>query len=235
MPGLNTDDPTIDVGSAVAPAYAPALVEPKASDIVLCSYPDTMDGTAAAWVIYKIAKRDKIAVTFVNTGTNKLWTPDPKTIIDRHWIAICDSSLPAGTYGKTLLTFFRGPQEVKKPIPYRNWKRVPPYGIDDIALTGKTCGVHDVKVSLCRGVWQFFCADRVGFDKPPRMLSHIDDFVTKSNRYNDSEDICAAISSYPKELGIYDRLAIACEDRRRREAMIAAGQGIRRYIETLKR
>lgn len=232
---MDSNDPTIDVDAAVSPVLARELVEPKETDVILCSYPDTMDGTAAAWVIYKVAKRDKLPVQFVNTGQHILWTPEPKSVKDRHWIAICDDGIPAGTHGKTLLTFMRTDVQSRPPVPYRNWKRVPPFGVDDIVLAGKTCGVHDARKSLCRLVWEFFCAERIGFDKPPRMLSHIDDHTTGAYKYNDSKEIAAAISSYPHELPVYDKLAIACEDRRRREAMVAAGQGIIRYIEQNRR
>lgn len=229
MPQLDSNDPTIDVGQALGAEPTPTFVQPKPADIVLCSYPDTLDGVAAAWVIYKVAKRDKIAVEFVMHDAGKVWTPPASRVVDRHWIAICDTGVPMGTYGKTLLTFCRTEVAAKPPIPYRSWKRVWPYGLEDITLGAKSCGVHNDKQSLCRTVWEYFLAERVGFDKPPRILSHIDDFVTKSNRYNDSAEIATTVDSYPHELPIFDQLAVACEDRRRREAMIASGQGIMRW------
>lgn len=235
MPALESNDPTIDVGARIEPPTAASFLEPTPADIVLCSYPDTMDACAAAWVVYKVAKRDKIAVQFIKHDKHAIYTPEPASIVDRHWIAICEDGMPAGTYGKSLLTIMRSSAGIiKPPIPYRNWKRKPPYGIDDITLGSKLCGVHDATKSLCRSTWEFFCADRIGFDKPPRMLSHIDDYITQAGRYNDSKEIAAAVSSYPRELPVYDKLALACEDRRRREAMVAAGQGILRYIEQNK-
>lgn len=230
---LDSNDPTIDVGQALEAEPVANFVQPKPSDILLCSYPDTLDGIAAAWVIYKVAKRDKFAVEFVKYAAGTTFTPTPDRVAGRHWIAICDAATPLGHNAKSLLTFCRTDAQTKPPIPYRSWRRVAPYGLDDITL-GTTCGVHNEKQSLCRTAWQFFCADRVGFDRPPRILAHVDDYITKSTRYNDSADISVAIDSYPKELTIFDKLAVACEDRRRREAMVAAGQGIQRYMASLK-
>lgn len=218
-------------------ALKPSLsgpLEPNPHDIVVCSHPDTMDGQAAAWVLYKIAKRDNIPVEFVNTRDAMAWTPPPKDILNRNWIAICDDSLPVGTYGKGLMTFMRVRSQSKTPLPYRLWKRTLPYGIDQMSTVGKVCGVHDEKKSLCRLVWEFFCAERVGFDQPPRLIAHIDDHVTGTWKYNDSKAIATTVSTYPHDFATYDKLAQACEDRRRREAMVASGQGIARYIESLR-
>lgn len=208
------------------------VVEPNQKDILLCTYPDTMDGFAAAWVIRKIAKRDDIPVEFQATA-NPL--PSAREILGRNWVCICDGSIPVGTFGKGIMTFARIAAKPYPPIPYREWKRTLPYGIEQMTQFGKSCGVHDSKKSLCRLVWEFFCADRVGFDKPPRIIAHIDDHTTESWRYNDTKAICAAISTYAHDFKIYDALATAADDKRRREAMIAAGQGIERYIEQLKR
>lgn len=219
-----------------APLPRPALsgvVEPNPKDILLCSYPDTMDGFAAAWVVSQIARRDNIPVEFANKGVTLGWAPEAKEILGRNWIDICDGSCPAGTYGKSLMTFMRHDTAPLAPIPYRNWKRTMPFGIETMASLGKLCGVHDSKKSLCRLVWEFFCADRLGFDKPSRLIAHIDDYVTGTMRYKDSEAIAAAVSSYAHDFPIYDRLARAVDDRRRREAMIAAGQGIARYVKQM--
>ncbi len=207
---------------------------PSPNDILLVSHPDTMDGMAAAWVIYKVAKRDHIPVEFANTKGELTWTPPPKDVLNRNWVAICDAGVPAGTYGKGLMTFLRASLPVKAPLPYRQWKRVLPFGIDQMSTVGKVCGVHDAKKSLCRLVWEFFCAERVGFDPPPRIISHIDDHVTATWKYNDSKAIATCVSTYPHEFAVFDKLAQACEDRKRREAMVAAGQGISRYIESIR-
>jgi hypothetical protein len=193
-----------------------------------------MDGMAAAWVIYNIAKRDNIPVEFFNTKAEATWTPAPKDILNRNWIAICSEGVPAGTYGKGLMTFYRASLPAKAPIPYRNWKRVLPYGIDQMSTVGKSCGVHDAKKSLCQMAWEFFCADRAGFDRPPRLITHITDHVTSVWKYNDSKAIATCVSTYPHEFAVFDKLAQACEDRKRREAMVAAGQGIARYIDSLR-
>lgn len=206
--------------------------EPLPSDVVLCSYPDTMDGAAAAWLFYKVARRDNIPVEFVNTAQSSPWSPKPSDILERNWVSIGDA--PVGTFGKGLLSIARMEPKLAVPLPYAYWKRTVPFGIERMSTIGKSCGVHDSKKSLCMMAWEFFFADRAGFDKPPRIISHIDDHITETWRYNDSKYIAAAISSYPHELAIYDQLATACEDRRRREAMIAGGQGILRYIEQNK-
>jgi hypothetical protein len=203
---------------------------PNPTDVLLVSYPDSMDGMAAAWVIYKIAKRDNIPVEFFNTGAAVTWTPTPKEILNRNWIAICDAGVPAGTYGKGLLTFYRASLTAKAPLPYRNWKRVLPFGIDQMSTVGKQCGVHDPKKSLCKLVWDFFCPA----EKPPRLIAHIEDHVTATWRYNDTKAIATCVSTYPHDFKTYDALAQAAEDRKRREAMIAAGQGISRYIASLR-
>jgi hypothetical protein len=219
-----------------APAPRPSLqgpVEPNPTDVLLVSYPDSMDGFTAAWIVSQIARRDQIPVEFVNKGAEMIFQPEPKEILGRNWISICDDGFPAGTFGKSLLTFMRCDTQPFAPLPYRNWKRTQPFGIETMASLGKVCGVHDSKKSLCRLVWEFFCADRVGFDKPSRLISHIDDYTTGTLRYNDSEAIAAAVSSYAHDFTIYDRLAKAVEDKRRREAMIAAGQGIARYIKQI--
>lgn len=206
-------------------------VEPNPSDVVLCSYPATMDGTAAAWVVYKIAKRDHIPLQFVTAEPG--WKPEPKDILNRNWIAIGDA--PAGTFGKGLLSITRE-RELQRPVPlaYAYWKRTVPFGIEKMSTIGKSCGINDPQKSLCRMTWDFFFAERVGFDRPPRLITHIDDFTTGTLRYNDSRPIATSISTYPKELPIYDRLALALEDRRKREAAIAGGQAVLRYIETLQ-
>lgn len=207
------------------------IVEPKISDVILCSYPDTVDGFAAAWVVYQIAKRDNLPLEFVKGAD---FTPEAKEILERNWIAISDRLPPISTYGKGLLTVsrlhdFSGPFA---PIPYKFWKRTMPFGIDRVSSIGKVCGVYDKKKSLCLLTWEFFCADRVGFEQPPKLIAHIDDYVTGANKYRDSKDIYVAVSTYPREFRLYSALAKACDDRRRREAMIAAGQGIARYMAT---
>lgn len=227
-------DPTPVVHDKTLKPRLDGPLTPSPTDILLVSYPDSMDGMAAAWVIYKIAKRDNIPVEFLNKKSDMIYTPAPKDVLNRNWISICDDGIPAGTYGKGLLTFFRSSVPSKAPIPYRQWKRILPFGIDQMSTVGKLCGVHDPKKSLSRLVWEFFCADRVGFDKPPRLLTHIEDHVTSSWKYNDSKAIATCVSTYPHEFGVYDKLTQACEDRKRREAMVAAGQGIGRYIDSIR-
>jgi hypothetical protein len=225
-------DPNVlpDTAPLVRPSLA-GVTEPLPTDVVLCSYPDTMDGFAAAWVIYQIAKRDNIPVEFV---TGDMFQPEAKEIEGRNWIAISNSLPPVRTVGKGLLTFSRHAEaKAPDPLPYKLWRRTIPFGIDHMSVIGSTSGVHDPKRSLCRIVWEFFCADRVGFEKPPRLIAAIDDFLT-NQRYNDTHDIATAISTYPHDFKVYTALAKACDDRKRREAMIAAGQGISRYIDSLK-
>lgn len=215
------------------------VVEPDPTDVVLCSYPDTMDGFAAAWVLYQIAKRDSIPVEFVAANN---FEPTTNEISGRNWIAICDTVAPASTVGKSLLVF-EGIHHGKintyhyktEALPYNRWKRTMPFGIETMATLGKVGAIVDPKKSLCRLVWEFFCSDRVGFDKPPRLIAHIDDYTTGTLKYNDSKDVAAAVSTYAHDFKLYTALAKACDDRRRREAMIAAGQGINRYIEQMKR
>lgn len=213
------------------------VTEPKPTDVVLVSYPDTIDGTAAAWVFYQIAKRDNIPVEFVKELLATPFEPTAKEVLDRNWIAICDGPAPSTTYGKSLLGFegiqhksFDTYHYKTEALPYMRWKRTMPFGIETMATLGKVGAIVDPKKSLCRLVWEFFCSDRVGFNKPPRLITHIDDVVTGTLRYNDSKDIVTAVSTYPREFKTYSALAKACDDRRRREAMIAAGQGIARYL-----
>lgn len=239
MPSLDTDDNTIDMGRAIEPARASELILPKPKDVLLVSYPETMDATAAAWVIYKVGRRDKIAMQFVKHDAHRIYTPPVEDVRDRNWIAICEagfhaSMVPTLRSPKSCITFMRSDEHQSlAPIPYRNWKRTPPYGVDDMTL-GRRGSIHDPKNSLCLSVWNYFCSER-GSSTPPRMLAHIDDYVMRRGRWNDSEAIAATVSSYEKSLPIYDQLAMACEDRRRREAMIASGQGIARYIASQKR
>jgi hypothetical protein len=230
---IDVVNPTPAKHETIKPRLDGPLV-PNPHDILLVSHPDTMDGMAAAWVIYKLAKRDNIPCEFMNTKAEATWAPPAKDILGRNWVAICSDGIPAGTYGKGLLTFHRSSIPARVPLPYRQWKRTLPFGIDQMSTVGKSCGVHDPKRSLCRLVWDFFCADRAGFERPPRLITHIDDHVTAQWKYNDSKAIATCVATYPHDFKTYDALAQACEDRKRREAMVAAGQGIARYIDSIR-
>ena len=220
------DDALVIPRTAAQPSVS-GVVEPVSEDIVLCSYPDTMDGFTAAWVVYQIARRDQIPLEFVRSD----YTPKKYELKGRNWIAIGHEPLSADA--KSIMTIAREKASLLAPIPYRNWVRTVPFGIETMSPLGQVVRVQDQNKSLARLTWEFFVGDRLGFDKPARLVSYVDDLTTGKLRFNDTQDVAAAISTYPHEFHIYDKLAAACEDRRRREAMIAAGQGIRRYISMM--
>lgn len=204
----------------------PQLLEPNPHDVVLCSYASNLDAFLAAGVVRKIAMSHNIPVEFQPADM------EFPVLNERNHISIGDNkeNIALKAMGaKSTLIFRRETVDVKEPLPFRLWQRVFPFGVATMAQAGKFCGVADASRSLARMAWEFFHADRVGFDKLPRLIDHVDDAMTGRFRHNDTKAVVEAIESYPVDFALFDRLLQACEERKRREALIAQGQGIIRY------
>lgn len=204
----------------------PQLLEPNPNDVVLCSYAPNLDAFLAAGVVRKIAMSHNIPVEFQTDDM-----PFPP-LAGRNHIAIGgnkENMALKALDAKSTLLFRRETADVKEPLPFRLWQRVFPFGIQTMAQAGKFCGVNDASRSLARMSWEFFNADRIGFDKLPHLIDYVDDAVTGRFKYADTAAVMEAVSSYPIDFALFDKLLQACKERKRREALIAQGQGILRY------
>jgi hypothetical protein len=204
----------------------PQLLEPNPNDVVLCSYAPTLDAFLAAGVVRKIAMGHNIPVEFQPTD---IAFP---ALTDRNHISIGDDKeniVLKALGAKSTLIFRRDDTSPKEPLPFRLWQRTFPFGIQTMAQAGKFCGVGDASRSLARMVWEFFNVDRIGFDKLPKLIDYVDDAVSGRFKYTDTAAVMEAVTSYPVDFVLFDKLLQACEERKRREALIAQGQGILRY------
>lgn len=210
------------------PQPNPQLIEPKKEDVVLCTYPDTLDGRLAAWVVRGVAQSQKFPVEFV---VEKDGEPGPTAMPGQNHIIIAAGAFLASTEGKSALVFSRAASTLfEAPLPFRNWKRTFPFGIETMKKhEGKTPAVvGDGRKSLSAAAWDFFYADRVGFDKRPRLVDYVND-ETK-NAFNDTAAVVACLNTYPKDFQTMDKLAEACDDRKRLAFIVTSGQAVLRYI-----
>jgi len=203
-----------------------SLIEVPKQDEVLVTYPDTLDGFLAAWVVRKVAQTKNIAVEMCEG------VPHPDIdLTGRNWIIIGDSVAPDEIPSKPksgILIVSDKATPGHEALPFKDWPRTFPFGI-------KTMTKHDIwglvhGTSLCKAAWDFFYADRKGFDKIPRILDYVDDSVN-SNRYGDTLDVVACVDSYPRDWRTFDSLVEAGDDRKRLNYIVIGGQAIRRYME----
>jgi hypothetical protein len=219
---LNTDEPP-KRGRADG-----SLIEVPKQDEVLVTYPDTLDGFLAAWVVRKVAQTKNIAVEMCKGS------PAPDIDLNgRNWIIIGDSAAPdeIPSAAKSYLRIDTHKDDVNAvdALPFKDWVRTFPFGIKTMSKHGATHG-RVSGTSLCKAAWEFFYADRKGFDKIPRVLDYVDDSVT-SNRYGDTADVVACVDSYPRDWRTFDSLVEAGDDRKRLNYIVIGGQAIRRYQE----
>lgn len=209
------------------PQPNPQLIEPKPEDVVLCTYPDTIDGRLAAWVVRGIAQTHKIPVEF---NFNETATAIP----GQNHIAIADGPFPASTRGKSLLAIasYSGSNEIwPAPLSFGQWKRTFPFGVATMTKhPGNSAAlVPATGKSLAATTWDFFYADRVGFDKRPRLIDYVSDSETM-NAFNDTAAVLACIRTYPHDFQTLDKLVEACDDRKRLAFIVTSGQAVLRFI-----
>lgn len=211
-------------------AGAPGLggpIEPKKEDVVLCTYPDTLDGRLAAWVVRRVAKTHNIPVEFS--------TKDPEEPLEgRNWIAFGSDGIALGSFKSGLFfvpkTLVETPSpHWNKPIPFRQWKRTFPFGVE--ALSSEQTSVVYAEKSLALAAWDFFYADRLAFDKRPRLLEYVNDAVTETFGFADTKAVVACVETYDKAFQTLDKLVEACDDRKRLAFIVTSGQAVLRYID----
>lgn len=212
------------------PQPNPQLIEPKKEDVVLCTYPATLDGRLAAWVVRRIARTHNIPVEFTTEDT-------ASAMPGQNHIRLSDGVFPVGTEGKSLLVLLSGHTRpgssvFPAPLPFAQWKRTFPFGVETMTKhEGKAPAVvGDPAKSLSAIAWDFFYADRVGFDKRPRAIDYVNDDVTNKNAFNDTAAVVACLSTYPGDFQTLDKLVEACDDRKRLAFIVTSGQAVLRYI-----
>jgi hypothetical protein len=203
------------------------VIEVPKQDEVLVTYPDTLDGFLAAWVVRRIAQTKNIAIEMCKGAP----APDID-LTGRNWIMIGDIVSPdeLSSSPKSILHIdtHKDGRVSASPMPFKDWVRTFPFGIKTMAkIGGLGC---ESGTSLCKAAWDFFYADRKGFDKIPRILDYVDDSLTE-NRYGDTADVVACVDSYPRDWRTFDSLVEAGDDRKRLAYIVAGGQAIRRYVE----
>lgn len=204
----------------------PRMVDPDPKDIVLCSYPDTLDGFVAAWVVRRAAKAHNIPVEFQKTCEHT------DNYVGRNVIQIGPGIWPDGY--KSLIAFTLHKHAVEVPLPFKTWERTFPYGIK--TMSGPGCpasAVCDPALSLAAIAWDFFNADHIGFEPRPRLIEHLNDYETKAFKFADTADIYLCVDSYERGFQTMDRLVEVVEDRKRREFVVAGGQAITRQMRKL--
>lgn len=209
---------------------SPRQVDPDPKDIVLCTYPDTLDGFFAAWVVRHFAMKHNIPVEFSSTGIGE------SNVAGRNVIEIASAVAPIDA--KSVVVISDGLHAMPTPRPFATWERTFPFGVksmtDAAEHIGVVCAPSGTK-TLTLLAWDFFNAARVGSDKPPKLLQHLNDYLTSSAspKFADTPAIYACLDSYPRDFVTFSKLVEACEDRVRRGRMVDAGQGIIRMLQKL--
>lgn len=199
------------------------VIEPSPKDVVLCTYPDTLDGFLAAWVVRATMSRPQQVPTEFSVG-------EPEDIIDegRNWIGIEPVGFKEGgkAFNSSLL-ISRGSLVGNAPVPFKKWERKFPYGIK--TMTTGSLGVIADFSSLAAAAWAFFKADRAGFERRPRLIDYVNDAVSGAFKFNDTKDVVACLETYPRNFGTFDSLVEAADDRKRLPYIVTAGQAVNRY------
>jgi hypothetical protein len=200
------------------------LIDPLPEDVVLVTYPDTLDGFLAAWVVRKMAREKNVPLEMATAP------PPDIDLSGRNWIMIGDAAQEVASQPKSGLRIRTRSDDTNlvDPLPFNDWKRTLPFGIETMVKRGVWAQVSGT--SLSRAAWEFFHPGREGFDRLPRMIDYVNDSLTV-NRYGDTPDVVACIESYHRQFVTYDKLVEACDDRKRLAYVIAGGQAVRRFIE----
>lgn len=193
-------------------------VDPLATDVVLCIYAETLDAFVGAWVVRKAARQYNIPVEFV-AGLESVYPPHS----DRNFIIIGGDGVCLTLSKSTLNVPDPATPESphwKKPLPFAEWGRTMPFGIETMGDNGV---LYEKETRLSMVLWRFF----YDTEPPPRLVLALNAVATSP----DDAALCECVESYPLDFVTIDKLVVACENPRKREMMIAAGQGILRYRE----
>jgi hypothetical protein len=200
----------------------PKLIEPPPEDVVLVTYPDTLDGFLAAWVVRDMARKKNVALQMIEKAP-----PFDIDLTGRNWIIIGGLIHPdeLKSKAKSVISIINQDPPIEnadKPLPFKEWKRTFPFGIASMTR-------HDVGFvygpSLCSAAWRFFNTTAL-----PRALAYVTHSLTK-NPDDVTSDVVACIDSYDHRFAIFDQLILACDDNHKLAYVIAGGQAIRRYKE----
>jgi len=189
---------------------------PDPKDTVFCLYQDDVDGFAACWVLRKAAHALHVPVEF----TTKVAEEDK---FDGRNVVIIGNSVVEGDGidfikqgAKSVLLFTTDTDTAgPAPLPIDEWKREFPYGIESFAQEPAKVGAV-AGGSLASSAWDFFYASRKGFDRTPRLIDQVQDYVSGACKYNDSRAVYECVDSY-------DRTFPPTTSWRKRSTIVAAG------------
>lgn len=206
-------------------ALPAGLIEPDPREIVLCVYEPTLDGFAAAWVVRTVFKEAQIPVEFAYQPIGDI------DATGRNVLYLGDQHQPVTGAARSVVQFDNdGETSFGAPLPFKDWERVFPYGVKTLTKAPAKVGVVTKKNSSLVGLaWDFFHANKIGL-KRPFVVDQIDDHVAGTKKFRDSADIYACADTYPQDFMTFDRLAEACEDRKRLDFVIAGGQAVNRFL-----
>ncbi len=199
--------------------------DPKPEDVLFVTYPDTLDGWLAAWVVRKMARGCQLHVEMATYGNI------PNSLEGRLWVAIGpgDATDFGAAFNARQILAIGAPQETEA-APFRLWERELPFGVKSMGSADRV-GVATTLTSLAAQTYAFFFAHRTGFDPTPNLIFSLEDHLTGTGAAKFSRAIVECAQSYPWDFQTLDKLVEAADDRKRRENMIIAGQAICRYID----
>lgn len=201
-------------------------VDPQPRDVILCTYPDTLDGWLAAWVIRGVAKQYALHLEF------QLDTAPLPDLADRNWIALGvppnHNQVPGP---RSVAVIAAGPRvHASTLLPFIKWERAVPFGVKSFTGGAMVSGTFAAPGSLASVAYNFFHASRLGFVSRPRLFDYLEDVSTPHPRLNGSAALIECVKSYEPSFATLDKLVEATDDRKRREMMFVAGQAIQRYV-----
>jgi hypothetical protein len=169
--------------------------EPDPKEIVLCIYESSLDGFAAAWVVRKAFRENLIPVELTSL------TDQPKEQLTGRNVILINRTVAWNTRSRLHISNTDVARGLSEPLPFKQWKRVFPYGIETTAPDGKNASsVYDT--SLCAAAWNFFYPET----EMPLLLEGIADYVAGTNRYSYSSYYYAASEASPREFPLFDKL-----------------------------
>lgn len=213
------------------PLMTDEMLQPKARDVLFCTFPGTHDGWLAAWVLRSVAHRHAFAVEFASGAQSDF--PD---LSDRQWVAIGGGSVDAAPVPnppcrEMLVIGALGDHDAPAPLPFSLWERSLPFGVVSFghphSATGG--GARGSTYSLAASAWDFFMADRVGFDARPRLINYVEDHASPSPRLQDTAAVMRYLQETHKGFQALDRLIPAVDDGVDRRRLIAAGKALLRW------
>lgn len=126
-------------------------ITPKPEDVVLCTFPGSLEGWLCAWVIRATFRTAQIPVQFETFGQRH---EAPSPVAGRNWIIIGNRPVDHAA-AKSVLSFEVGNGgSVPSPIPFLAWKRTFPYGVEGM-VNGHAAIQADLR-PLPIQVWDFF-------------------------------------------------------------------------------